>query len=128
FVGATVLLLALVGVLSLGRGLPGTVGRFALGAALLVGAKLFGVPGFNELGRLPLLNLTTILTFAAPLLAFSLVLLAGLAWHAASVAQVSVRRASLALGLFAAYLGLSTWLAWPALAQAGLGHALSTLV
>jgi len=76
WVGVVLPFLAVVG---LGhRSLMKQAGWWFLGAALLALTKTYGVPGINELGRLPLANITIFVTWIAPVAAFSVALLAGI--------------------------------------------------
>jgi hypothetical protein len=126
--GATVLLLAIVGALSLGRvGKPRPVVVFALASVLVWGAKLYGAPGVNELGRLPLLVQTLIYIFGTPLLSFSLVLLCAAGVQVVLTHRIGFKTALAAACVFAGYAVFASLLNRPALEQAGLRHALSTL-
>ncbi|MGI9148850.1 MAG: hypothetical protein ACR2IK_20260, partial [Chloroflexota bacterium] len=113
--GAAVVLLALVGGLACKQpGTPGSVGVFGLVSVAVWGAKLFGVPGIQVLGRLPLLVQTLIYIWGTPLLSFSLALLAGAGVHALALGRVR-RRASIVAGLaFLAYLAIAARLNWQA--------------
>src|SRR5581483_4946946 len=127
YCGTAVLLLAVLGLPWRGRATPRGVERFALGAALLVGAKLFGVPGVNELGRLPLFDIVHLQKYGAPLLTFSLALLAGVGAQRVDGGQARGRAALVVLGAFAAYLALALWLAQPLLAQLPAAHVVRNL-
>ncbi len=126
FSGMAVLVLAAAGVVSLRGDRQRSVGLFALGAALLVGAKLFGVPLINELGRLPLLNLTLFVVFAPPLLTFSLALLAALGVQAALDRRLGARTSLGLAALAAHYLVLAGWLNRSLLEEARSTHLIST--
>jgi hypothetical protein len=76
YVGVVLPFLAVIGLWH--KSLMKQAGWFFLGAALLALAKTYGVPGVNELGRLPLANLTIFSAWIAPVAAFSIALLAGI--------------------------------------------------
>jgi hypothetical protein len=126
--GAAIVFLAILGTLSL-KDLDGPrpVGVFALASSLIWGAKLFGLPGLDALGQLPVLVQTLIYIFGTPLLSFSLALLGAVAVHALAVGRVSFRTALIAEIFFAAYLTLAIRLNWQTLQAAGFRHAALTV-
>jgi hypothetical protein len=126
--GAAVVLLAVAGVVSLT--LPGrarAVTAFALASTVIWGAKLFGVPGFQAFGHLPLLVQTLIYIWGTPLLTLSLALLAGAGVHALTTGRVTLRACLLVGLIFAGYLALAVRLNWQTLQTAGLRHAAMTV-
>lgn len=128
--GAAVVLLALLGLVCLrrlGGSRPGPVVCFALASSVVWGAKLFGVPGITELGRLPLLAQTLIYIFGMPCLSFSIAVLAGAGVQALSSRLVDRRQAALAGLLFLGYLALAARLNWGVLLSVGPRHALATV-
>jgi hypothetical protein len=126
--GAAVVALAIFGALSLRRlGAPRQIGVFALGSALLWGGKLYGAPVIQEIGRAPMLVQTLAYIFAAPLLSFSLALLAAVSAHMLALSLIGRRIVLAAAFVFAGYLGFAVGLTWPAAMSAGQQHLLSTV-
>ena len=126
--GAAVVLLAIVGGLSLKQlGALRSVTVFALASVIVWGAKLFGVPGIQALGQLPLLVQTLIYIWGTPLLSFSLALMAAAGVHALAVGRVSLRVSIVAGLAFAAYLAVAARLNWQTLQAGGGWHAVTTL-
>ncbi len=126
--GTAVLVLAVIGVLSLR--VPGrtrSIVAFALASALIWGAKLFGVPGINELGRLPVLVQMLIYIFGTPILSLSLALLAAAGVDALAIGRLPIRAILAAGVLFGGYLAFATFANWAVLINAGKPHALATL-
>jgi Bacterial membrane protein YfhO len=72
--GVAVTFLAVLGLWN--RPLMRYAGWFFLGAALLGIAKIYGVPGINDFGRLPIADLTWIETWLWPVVSLSLAILA----------------------------------------------------
>jgi hypothetical protein len=126
--GAAVVLLAIVGAFALNqRGQARPVAIFALASAIVWGAKLFGVPGIQALGQLPVLVQTLIYIWGTPLLSFSLALLAAAGVHALAVGRVGGRATCVAGLVFVAYLAIAARLNWQTLQAGGGWHALTTL-
>lgn len=75
YVGVILPFLAILGLWH--RPLGRRAGWFFMAAALLALGKTYGVPGINDLGRLPLANLTAFPQWIAPVIAFCLAFLAG---------------------------------------------------
>jgi hypothetical protein len=127
YVGAVPLVLAGLGALSVRLRGVAPLGVFALGSLLLWSAKIFGVPGINEVGRLPILELTLVKDWGLPMPALSAALLAGVGVHAIIRAKPHPWALLGTLGLFASYLAASASLNWPLLQQVSQQHVLSTL-
>lgn len=127
YAGSAVLLLATVGALSLGRDQVGRLARFALAALALFGAKVFGVPLVNELGRLPPLDRTLVAEWGTPLLSCSLALLAGVGVHRIACRQASKWAVGGALLLLATYLAASAVAFADGLRAAGPTHVGATV-
>jgi Bacterial membrane protein YfhO len=126
--GAAVLLLAIIGIASLGRlGPLRPVVVFALLSVIIWGAKLYGVPGVERVGGLPLLAQTLIYIFASPLLSLSLALLGGAGVQAIMSGGPSRRVATIALVVLGLYLGLAAALNWQPLTADGASHVAATL-
>ncbi len=75
YVGVVLPFLAILGLWH--RRLGRRAGWFFLAAALLALGKTYGVPGINDLGRLPLANITAFPQWISPVIAFCLAFLAG---------------------------------------------------
>ena len=75
YVGVVMPFLAILGLWH--RSLARRAGWFFLAMAILALAKIYGVPGINDLGRLPLANLTGFALWIAPVSAFCVAFLAG---------------------------------------------------
>ncbi len=125
--GAAVVFLAIVGAMCLRQlGRPRSAAVFALVSTLIWGAKLFGVPGIQALGQLPLLVQTLIFIWGTPLLSFSLAMLAGAGVHALATRDVSFRSAAMAGLFFVLYLVAAARLNWQTLQVGGARHAAAT--
>lgn len=126
--GAAVLLLAIIGLASLRRPTtPRPVVVFALVSVVGLGAKLYGVPGVERVGALPLLVQTFIYIYATPLLSFSVALLAGAGVQTIMDGGPSRRVMSVALVTLGLYVGLAAILNWQPLTEGGALHAAATL-
>lgn len=124
--GAVVMALAALGaVASTGSRLPGA--RFWPIAAALLAAKEVGVPVVNDLGRLPLFNLTLVADWAEPILTFALAVLAALGLQAVLCQRLAWPRLLAALALLLAYLAGSLALNEPLLRALPLDHLLGTV-
>jgi hypothetical protein len=114
YVGATVIVLAAYSLVPQRTDLYRRFVPFTAAATALLLAKTYGVPGINELGRLPGLNVTVIPTWFSPITGFCLALLASIGVHHLSqarvktVASLSVIVAVLTLGLVAVAANWST--------------------
>ena len=119
---------ALVGVLVIRRAeRTRPLAVFALASVAIWGAKLYGVPGVSELGRLPVLVQTLIFIFGTPLLSLSLALLAGVGVHVIATVGVSKRIvAATALGAIALLAGVAA-VHWSTVQSNGLRQMLPTL-
>ncbi len=81
YVGMVVLVLAFYGVYPSWTRVYQRMAPFAILAASLLLAKTYGVPGINELGLLPALDITLIPKWSAPVTSFCIAWLASLGVH-----------------------------------------------
>jgi hypothetical protein len=117
YVGAVVIVLALYGLYPT-RAEPyrRLMPFLALATALLL-AKTYGVPGINELGRLPGLNVTHFQIWFSPITGFCFALLASLGVHALSVQPTRPILAAAAVILFGWFVGIGVYKNWATIAR-----------
>jgi hypothetical protein len=97
YVGIVVIFLASYGLAPMRGGAYWRLAPFSFIAAALLLAKIYGVPGINDVGKLPIFNITLFQKWSGPVTAFALVLLAGLGVHRLVVDQMRPTLASVSL-------------------------------
>ena len=107
YVGVMVPLLAVVGFWN-GRAMA-RGGWFFLVASVVLLAKTYGVPLANWVGALPVFNVVDMSLYFAPMVAFSLAILAGLGLDQISRGGWRLWHVALAIAILASLLG---WLVW----------------
>ncbi len=107
YAGIVVLLLAALGIWN--RRLIAKGGWFFAAAAVLVLAKIYGVPLVNWIGTLPVLNVVDIGLYFTPTVGFSLAMLAALGLHQLSSQRWRVWQILAAGAISTALL---SWLVW----------------
>lgn len=105
--GVVIPLLAFVGILN--RRAMGRSGLFFLGAGVVLLSKTYGVPAVNWMGQLPILDVIDFGLYSAPLIGFSLAMLAGLGLDELSRPGGRWWHPLLALIVLTVFLG---WLVW----------------
>ncbi|MDA8218827.1 MAG: YfhO family protein, partial [Dehalococcoidales bacterium] len=127
YAGTTVLMLAIYGLVAgVGERRRQVVVFFALAAALLL-AKSYGVPGINEIGRLPGLLESYIPHWSAPVSGFCLALLAGFGVDCCLSSRKVDARATWAYLAFLVYTLVGLWLNRVVLATAPIEHLIGTV-
>ncbi len=104
WVGASVVVLAIIGALPSRATVYRRAGLFAIVAGAIVLGKIHGARAVNWLGYLPGLNITYFYVFGAPLAAFCLALLAGLGVHRLLAREIRPAWGALGLALVAAII------------------------
>jgi hypothetical protein len=124
YVGATVLALALYGLLPVRMPLSRRLAPFAALAVLLLLAKTVGMPGINELGRLPALKVTRFPIWFGPITGFCLALLASLAVHRLSTSPERPSRAVAALiaAIWVLLVALGVYANWDSVSLVPSGY------
>ncbi len=117
YAGVTVLVLAIYGLYRTQTELYRRLVPFAALAAALLLAKSFGVPGINELGRLPGLNVTRIPYYFAPVVGFCLALLASVGVHQLTVGRIRPALAASALAVVCVLVVLGIYANWSTIIQ-----------